>query len=507
MGDVNSSGLTDVLDALFIARVCAGLIPATYNASCADVNCSGTVDITDALLVAKLSAGLIASFPCPTTPTPTPVGALAIACGSSAAVGSFQSDQYFTGGNTYTNTATVDVSQITSNPPPAALFNSERYGEMSYTLPGFTAGGSYTVLLYFAETYLAAAGSRVFNVSINGTTVLFNFDIYASAGAQNAGIVKWFTTTANVNGQIVIQFTSVTENPKINGIRVQSGTLPTPSPTPTPTPTTTGNGSSGCGKDLTDLKSGTYKITSAGLEREYIINIPANYDKNKPYRLIFAMHCYGSSDTGVVNEKFYGLQPYAANANIPVIFVAPNGTGSGTPLWNQGEKDHTFFGDMLKLFKEKLCVDTKRIFSCGFSYGAMFTYSLSLDYYNDLRAVACYAPANWNIWLPPNNHGPIAYYQTTGTDDPNCSWIYSDANKQGGKYCLLQHIEDNGCTVPSNIPLATSGKHVTTEFSGCRTGYPVVFGSFLGGHSGTNNDSGSNVNWIAKETWDFFMRF
>ena len=37
------------------------------------------------------------------------------------------------------------------------------------------------VTLYFAETYLTAAGQRLFSVSINGTTVLSSFDIYASA--------------------------------------------------------------------------------------------------------------------------------------------------------------------------------------------------------------------------------------------------------------------------------------------------------------------------------------
>jgi arabinoxylan arabinofuranohydrolase len=155
-------------------------------------------------------------------PTPVP-GTISIACGSSSAVGDFQPDQYYSGGTAFNNTNTVDVSQITSNPPPAALFNNERYGAMSYTIPGFTAGSSYTVMLYFAETYLTSSGSRVFNVSINGTTVLSNFDIYASAGGQNKAIARPFTTTADSSGQIVIQLTAVTENPKINGISINPG--------------------------------------------------------------------------------------------------------------------------------------------------------------------------------------------------------------------------------------------------------------------------------------------
>jgi uncharacterized protein YegP (UPF0339 family) len=91
---------------------------------------------------------------------------------------------------------------------------------MTYTIPNLTAGRSYTVTLYFAETYLTAAGQRLFNVSVNGSTVLSSFDIYASAGGANRAIARSFTATANSSGQVVIQFISGTENPKINGIAV-----------------------------------------------------------------------------------------------------------------------------------------------------------------------------------------------------------------------------------------------------------------------------------------------
>jgi poly(3-hydroxybutyrate) depolymerase len=264
--------------------------------------------------------------------------------------------------------------------------------------------------------------------------------------------------------------------------------------------------SAGCGKTLSDLKNGTYTITSASLSREYIIDIPANYNPDKPYRLIFAMHWSGGSMQAVANDKFYSLKPYAENDKAPCIFIAPQGTGSPRG-WDMAEKDHTLFDDLYKLATEKLCVDTKRVFSCGFSFGALFTYSLSLSHQKQLRAVACYAPANWNIWFPENTHEPIAFYATTGTNEPNCKFIYDEAKKLGVKYCLLQHSEDNGCTEPANIPLATSKQHVSTEFSGCKPGYPVKFSSFQGQTSYNESDPGSSVNWIAAETWEFFNRF
>jgi poly(3-hydroxybutyrate) depolymerase len=263
----------------------------------------------------------------------------------------------------------------------------------------------------------------------------------------------------------------------------------------------------GCGKSFSTLKSGTYTIKSSGTNRTYIIKIPSNYDKNNPYRLIFGMHCMGcdaATMAGTTNSRtdgaynYYGLGTLATNA----ILVAPQGNSDGT--W-QGEPDRKFFSDMVNLFKDTLCIDTTRIFSCGFSFGAMFTYALSLEFPNILRAVACYAPANYNMPQPTNNHLPLAYFQTTGTSDGTCPWVSSDASKTGGKYCLLQHIQDNRCPVPSTITTATSGKHVSTEYSGCKDGYPVKFSSFQGGHTANSTENGAN--WISTETWEFFTRF
>jgi poly(3-hydroxybutyrate) depolymerase len=265
--------------------------------------------------------------------------------------------------------------------------------------------------------------------------------------------------------------------------------------------------SAGFGKELGDFKSGTHTITSAGLTRQYTIDIPKNYDKNSTYRLIFAMHMMGGHMQTMVDQNFYGLKTYAERDKVPVVFIAPEGYTDRTPWRGGDDKDHIFFADMLQLFKDKLSIDTSRVFCCGFSFGAMFTYSLSLDFQNDLRAVACYSPANWNIYLPENKHKPLAFFSTTGTQDGLCKYVNSDELKQGGKYCVLTHIEDNGLKLVPEIPTATTPTHITTAFKGLPEEYPVVFGSFVGGHTENVKDPGSDVNWVSKETWDFFMRF
>ena len=92
---------------------------------------------------------------------------------------------------------------------------------MTYTVPGLTSGSSYTVRLHFAELYFSAAGDREFNVAINGTTVLTNFDIYGTAKANYTAVVEQFTATANSSGDIVIAFTNgAIDHPMINGLEV-----------------------------------------------------------------------------------------------------------------------------------------------------------------------------------------------------------------------------------------------------------------------------------------------
>src|SRR5258707_996500 len=151
---------------------------------------------------------------------------IAINAGGTAA-GSFVADVDFSGGATINHANTIDLSGV-ANPAPMAVYQTARVAAttgagttFSYTIPGLTAGSSHTVRLHFAETFWTAAGQRVFNVSINGATVLTDFDIVAAAGATHRAIVKEFPTTANSAGNIVIQFVSVTNNAAINGIEVQ----------------------------------------------------------------------------------------------------------------------------------------------------------------------------------------------------------------------------------------------------------------------------------------------
>jgi beta-glucanase (GH16 family) len=136
------------------------------------------------------------------------------------AVTPFVADKDFTGGSTIHHANTIDLTAVT-NPAPMAVYQSARVGNFTYTLPGYTAGANHTIRLHFAETYFSAAGSRKFNVTINGTQVLSAFDIFAAAGAKNKAIVAQFTVKANASGQYLIQFTSTVNQSLLSGVEVQ----------------------------------------------------------------------------------------------------------------------------------------------------------------------------------------------------------------------------------------------------------------------------------------------
>lgn len=260
-------------------------------------------------------------------------------------------------------------------------------------------------------------------------------------------------------------------------------------------------------------------ITSNGQTREYIIDIPADYDSNKPYRYFYCSHWIGSTDTavatgsvtngGATNWGFYGLHREAMAANDPAIFVAPQSQGS---TWQETDNTH-LFDDILTKVSQSLCIDTSRVFATGFSFGGMITYSLSTNHQKEIRAAVGIAPANYNIYLPsPLPHDPIAWMQTTGMSDGTCPWNAGKA--QGGEAIAKSRGTDNGCTVPATVPTWTSSsptRHICYDFQGCKANYPTKACTFNGVHQAAPYDSGSGDNgltsWIPTESWAFFTQF
>lgn len=124
------------------------------------------------------------------------------------AVGSFVSDIFFDGGSVNSGGSTIDLSLAGDAAAPESAYTVYRFTDptpFTYALPT-DPNRPVLVRLHFADVFQTDAGARIFDVQINGTTVLKNFDIIATAKGPNKAILRDFPATADANGNVVVTF-------------------------------------------------------------------------------------------------------------------------------------------------------------------------------------------------------------------------------------------------------------------------------------------------------------
>jgi poly(3-hydroxybutyrate) depolymerase len=251
----------------------------------------------------------------------------------------------------------------------------------------------------------------------------------------------------------------------------------------------------GCGKAPT-LSSGTRTIAS-GENRSYILRVPDNYDRNRPYKLIFAFHWLNGTADNVASGGYYGLQQLSNNS---AILVAPQGIDNG---WaNTGNRDLTLVDNLTSLIEGDLCVDTSQLFALGWSYGGSMSYAVACARPAVFRAVAVLSGANLSGCSPGTQ--PVAYLGIHGIHD-------SVLNISLGRSIRDTFVRNNGCT-SQNPPEPAQGSltHIVTAYAGCRAGYPVEWAAFDGDHTpepvdGSTSTSGART-WTYPEIWKFFSQ-
>ncbi len=189
------------------------------------------------------------------TSTPTPSAtALYINCAGPQTIDgstgiTWLADQAYTTGNWgYTAGVSYSSGGPISNTTDPNLYMTERAaGGVTYLFN--VPDRVYTVTLKYTETYYTAAGDRVFNVVLNGTMVLANFDIYKDVTnlypsfgtGKNIADDKTFSVTVT-NGILELDETASVQVATIMAIAIVPYVGPTPTPTVTPTITATPNG-------------------------------------------------------------------------------------------------------------------------------------------------------------------------------------------------------------------------------------------------------------------------
>ena len=284
-----------------------------------------------------------------------------------------------------------------------------------------------------------------------------------------------------------------------------------------PSPTIPGTvPSAGCGQART-LQDGNQTIASGGMNRGYFLETPDAYDNTYPHRVVFMFHWNYGSIGAIVNppdadrntdRPFYGMGDLT---DAQTIFVVPQGLvgASGGAGWeNPDNRDVNFTDAMLAAISEDLCIDTSRVFTTGFSYGAGMSVALACTRPDKFRAAVVYAAAFISGVTAAQCTTPVAFFESHGVDDPII-------NYQTGLGVLNTFTALNGCTALAP-PVPPADGHACTSYAGCSV--PTRFCSFgagqgnpfnvsLRGHYPASKDPGQSTSWVPAEAWNFITQF
>lgn len=120
----------------------------------------------------------------------------------------------YSGGNA------AEGPQAISGTALQAMFRTHRWGgtDMFYRIE--LPNGLYEVKLHFAETYWTAPGARVFDVALEGVTVLNGHDVFAEAGGNAADTHTFWPTITD--GALDITFPQIVrDQAMISGIEIK----------------------------------------------------------------------------------------------------------------------------------------------------------------------------------------------------------------------------------------------------------------------------------------------
>lgn len=141
------------------------------------------------------------------------------------------------------------------------------------------------------------------------------------------------------------------------------------------------------------MTDGDGEIESAGLKRTFRVFTPEGLDKTKPAPLVFLWHGIGDSIDVILQQSGFDKQVQTGQ----FILVVPQGqsTDKVPTQWSyvssSESPDSYLFDDLLTCAGKAYSIDAKRVYSVGFSGGAMWTSWLSSFRSDKFAAVAIFS--------------------------------------------------------------------------------------------------------------------
>ena len=216
--------------------------------------------------------------------------------------------------------------------------------------------------------------------------------------SYNASMIKhvWLLACCLALVAVLLVACGGAEAPETTATPAQTST-----PRPTPAPTSCDPARPQAAGDFAQT------IDSGGLTRRYILHIPPLHSDTgdaDATPLVLLFHGWGGNAREIA--RYTGLPAKADRAGF--IAVMPQGLATRNipePHWispwlglEPGDPDHAaFIDDLLDALEAKLCIDSARVFSTGFSDGGELSVRLACDLSDRIAAIAPVA----GVYFPP----------------------------------------------------------------------------------------------------------
>lgn len=231
----------------------------------------------------------------------------------------------------------------------------------------------------------------------------------------------------------------------------------------------------GCGKAATGTSSYERKTIMVGTTpREYFLYLPRTYNSARAYPLIFRWHGAGGNGTS-------GGLGIEQSSKEDAIIVSPTGLDNRWTSTNESV-DVKLFDALLDQMSTDFCINTKGVFSYGFSSGGYMTNTLGCTRSHVVRGVAPVAGGDRGT----NCSGQVAAWITHGATD-------ATVVLQRGETARDRYLQANGCAAT----ITPTSPSPCVSYAGCVASAPVVWCQTASGHNPQGGFTGPGA-------WNFF---
>ena len=258
-----------------------------------------------------------------------------------------------------------------------------------------------------------------------------------------------------------------------------------------------------------------YVVEFQGIQREYIIYVPESYLPENPLPLVFVMHGFGGSNSGMISR---GFNEIADEEDFIVVYPQGSDFLNLIPHWNVGgftsgstTNDVAFIDFLLTSISQIYTINSNRIFSTGMSNGGFMSFLLACQLSNKFAAIASVTGSMTTQTL--NECNPVRevpILQIHGTNDTtvpyegvlqwNTSiqdvlnyWVDNNQCSDEPEIYSLQDIDLNNNITVNEITYENGNNGSVVKH------YKVIGG----GHNWFQNDDIKSSELI----WDFFSMY